>query len=188
MRLGITINFEDTYDIEDISEDLKSFYFASIDKNGSPIRLQVRIEDNKNKFLPNVFNLAFGPLDDKGDIDDTATIDHQNVSKMYSTILLGALTFLRANPNKVMGIDGSNLVRACLYYRLFQHNYSYLLQYFDVFGVKFYIRLLRGREKGDPFVTDNEDLAAQPFRIEKGLVIPKNKMSNYFMFRLPNKA
>src|SRR5579863_4570921 len=94
--LDIKINFEDTYEIENVSEDMSRFQFNTFEKSGQQIPLFVVIENNKNDFLPTVFNIAFGPRIN-GDIDDKAIINHQNSSKVYSTILFGALTFLNAN-------------------------------------------------------------------------------------------
>ena len=187
MKLNIIINFEDTYEIENISEDLSKFQFTTRNREGKEIVLFVIITKNSNPFLPSVYNLAFGPLDEDGRIDDKAVIKHESSAKVYSTLLLGALTFLNAVPDSFVGIDGSNLVRACLYYSLFQNNYDYLAQYFNVIGVNYYVRLLRGEESGDPFITDNEEFATQPFKIAKHLQITRRKLYNYFVFNLVNQ-
>lgn len=184
MRLNINIDFSDTYPIENVEGSLSRFHFTSLDTSGNPVTLHVCISDNCNPFLPDVFNLAFGPLNESGEIDDVAVIKHSQSSKVYSTILLGALTFLNANRGQYVGIDGSNLVRSCLYYKLFQLNHDYLSRYLNSFGIKYYIRLLSGKEKGDPFVLDDEDLASSPIRIPRHFSIKWNKMFNYFIFNL----
>lgn len=154
MKLDIVINFEDTYEIESISEDLSKFQFTSYDKNDSPVLLTVLIEKNKNPFLPTVFNLAFGPHNENGEMDDKAIVKHRNSSRVFSTILLGALTFLNSNKESFIGIDGSNLVRACLYYKMMQINHDYLCQFFNLIGVKYYTRLLKGVNADDTLFID----------------------------------
>jgi len=186
MNLSVNLDFENTYDIEDISEDLTKFKFNTITKDGESIELHVSIANNRNVFLPSVYNLAFGPLNAQNEIDDTIRIKHADNSKVYSTILLGAITFLNNNGNKeaFVGIDGSDIARAYLYYKLLKTNYDYLRQFLNSIGVKYYVRLLRGNTINDPLLPDNEDLATQPFLIDKEHNTNCKKLYNYFMFRL----
>jgi len=185
MQLAIKIDFDDTYDIDSISEDLTHFQFTTITKEGQSVILGIEIETNKNQFLPSVFNLGFGPFKEDGTLDDKAVINHQNNSKVYSTILLGALTFLRSNPDKFVGLDGSDMIRAYLYYRVFQRNYEYLVQYFRVIGVKYYVRLIRSPENNQELVSDNQDIAVFPHPIARGENIRCEKLYNYFTLNLP---
>jgi hypothetical protein len=189
MQLGIKIDFENTYDIENLSSDLTSFQFKTVtkktkDAEETEIELGVILANNRNKFLPQVFNLGFGPFKEDKTIDDKAEIIHKDSSKVYSTILLGALTFLNSNKDRFVGVDGSDIRRAYLYFRLLQSNYDYLTQYFKLIGVKYYIRLLRGIEQADPYTPDPTDLATQPFIITKGESIRCEKLYNYFIYNL----
>jgi hypothetical protein len=168
MNLNIFINLEDTFPISVLTADLQNFSFVSPQMDGSSVTIHVAIQQPGNKFIPNVYNLAFGPLKPDGNIDDVTKLKHVNPSKVYSTIILGALTFLNNNKDLSVGIDGSNKVRAYLYYKLIQLNYDYLAQFFKLIGVKYYIRLLRGVNITDPYVTDIQDLANLPLPIIKG--------------------
>lgn len=189
MNLNVIINLDDTYDIEDISPDFDKFQFTSVckQKGGDDyqVTLHVQIENRRNVFLPGVFNLAFGPLNEDGTINDTISLRHQNNSKVYSTILLGAVAFLRNKnePNTYVGVDGSDITRAYLYYKLLQTNYDYLVQYVEMIGVKYFVRLLRGKNTADALMPDTEDLAIQPFKILKGQQMNCTKLYNYFMFK-----
>lgn len=184
MRLGIQLDFTDVYQIVDLSTDLASFRFKTEAQDGSKITLGVILANNRNRFLPQVFNLGFGPFKPDGTIDDKAVITHKNSSKVYSTILLGALIFLNNNRDRMVGIDGSDMRRAYLYYRLLQNNFDYLIRYFRLIGIKYYARLLRGIEQTDPLVPDPADITTRPSGISKGESIRCDKLYNYFMFDL----
>ena len=184
MNLNIEINLSDTYEIENVSKDYTSFEFTSIQKNGEPILLHVKINDSNNPFLPTIYNLGFGPVDAAGNMDDEVNIQHLNNSKVYSTILLGVLTFLKNNPESGVGIDGSDKIRAYLYYRILQLNYDMLDEHFIIIGIKYYIRLLRGTDKYDSLSPDLQDLTTRPIRILKGQYIPADTLYNYFVIKL----
>ena len=104
----IKIDFEDTYEPIEVAEDLSYMTFNTEVKNALPITIKIKISALGDPLLPNVFNMAFGPLVMGGDIDDTAKINHQNKDKVFSTILLFSLVFLQSNPQMTIGIDGSN--------------------------------------------------------------------------------
>jgi hypothetical protein len=127
-------------------------------------------------------NLAFGPLGEDGSIDDFAAIQHADYSKAFSTILLGAMTYLKSNPNLYVGIDGSDFRRAYLYFRTLQRNYNYLQQHFRIFGVKYYARVLRGKDKYDQMSIDPEELIYTPFSINNEPLTNHKSLYNYFIF------
>lgn len=155
MKIGVNLDFNNTYEIEYLSGDLQFFQFTSFIEEGEELLLKIEINISNNIFLPNVFNLGFGPIKEDGTIDDRIAIRHTDRAKVYSTLLLGTLTFLRTvEANVLVGIDGSDKIRAYLYYRLLQNNYDYLTQYFRLIGVKYYVRLLRGNLNTDPYSAD----------------------------------
>ena len=134
--------------------------------------------------LPNTYNLAFGPLKVDGYIDDKAALTHKDYSKVFSTILFSAFTYLKRNPDHFIGIDGSDNNRAYLYYKFLQRNYDYLSKHFNVFGIKYYVRISRlGKTQYDnPFNFD--DVQSTPNEIQKGKKLPPDEMYNYFTFGL----
>jgi hypothetical protein len=183
MAKGVKIDFDQTIDFEEISADLRIGTFRTVLDDGRTVALKVEISNEEHEMIPNVFNLAFGPMDDKGRIDDKVQLTHQNYSAVFSTILFGGLSYLNENPGHYLGVDGSNNSRAYLYWRYLQQNYDYLSQYFDFFGIKYYVRISRfGKvQYENPF--DFEDILPSPDRIQKTLQWP-NQMYNYFIFRL----
>jgi len=151
----IKINLEDTYEPVFISDDLTEFVFNSELKDGKVIDLHVKFSNIGNSFLPNVYNLAYGPLNHRGEIDDEIKLHHQNINKLFSTIVFYAITFLDTYKERKVGIDGSNDGRAYWYHRMFQSNQEELEELIIIIGVDWYVRLLRDgnverNEKGEP--------------------------------------
>ncbi len=69
MAIAVKIDFNNTYEIDSISEDLKTAIFSTELLDASIIHLKVEIDNEEHELLPNVYNLAFGPMDNKGKIE-----------------------------------------------------------------------------------------------------------------------
>lgn len=184
MAASLKIDFNNLYEIDNISEDLRISTFNTTLSSGQALPLIVKISNQSHALLPNVYNLAFGPLNAKGKIDDRAELTHADYSRVFSTILFAALAYLKNNPGHYLGIDGSDNARAYFYYRALQRNFNYLNQHFRMFGVKYFVRITRfGKTQYDnPF--DFDDIMPYPFRIEKGAQVSQDHMYNYFIFNL----
>jgi hypothetical protein len=139
----IKINLSKAIDPLYVNEELTEFKFISIQKDGQSVELVVHIKENPIHLLPNVFNLAFGPLNADGQIDDTATLNHVDLNLVFSTIIFYTLAFLEGKSVVFVGIDGSDERRAYLYHRMFNSNYKYLSDIIVPIGVDWYVRLLR---------------------------------------------
>ena len=100
------------YDIETITSDLSLSKFNTVLKNEENVTLGVRINNEVHPYLIEVYNLSFGQLTEENSIDDKAKLHHKNHSKVFSTIVFTALSFLSQNKDKYLGIDGSNNARA----------------------------------------------------------------------------
>lgn len=185
MALNIKLDFDSTYPLESLSEDLTASAFSTVLQNENQVRIGIIISSVPHPYLPDVYNLAFGPLDSAGQIDDKAKLLHKHHSKVFSTVLLACFTFLEKFPDRYLGVDGSNNARAYLYYRCIQNNFEYLEQFFLMHGAKYYVRILRkpnDEDEGHP--VDSEDIIAIPAKIQKGIRIDSNLLFNYFMFKL----
>jgi hypothetical protein len=182
MAIAVKLDFDHPYDLEPLSEDLRKSTFTTELADGTVLPLLVEISNNSHELLPAVFNLAFGPRNAKGEIDDKAEIHHKDYSKTFSSILLTGLSYLNNNKDHYLGIDGSNNARAYLYYRFLQRNYDYLDRYFNMYGLKYYVRISRfGKYQYDnPF--DFDDIYTFPDRIYKGMEVRSDFMYNYFIF------
>ena len=177
----VKINFEETLEPIEVAEDLSFMTFTSLSKDKQETLLKVSISPLGDPLLANVYNLAFGPLDENGNIDDICKVNHANIHKMFSTILFFCLTFLRNNPTATIGIDGSNDVRAYLYHRMFLTNREYLSEFFITIGVDWYVRLLRNGtveldKNGLPFFKPKPE----SFDYQRNT----NDLYRYYMFQL----
>lgn len=183
MAKGVQIDFEQTIEFDEISSDLRIGIFPTELVDGSVTQLKVEISNEVDELIPNVYNLAFGPMDARGEIDDKAQLEHKNYSAVFSTILFEGLSYLNSNPDHFLGVDGSSNSRAILYWRYLQQNFDYLNNYFRFFGVKYYVRISRfgKRQYENPF--DFEDILPYADPIVKTNSWPA-QMYNYFVFRL----
>jgi hypothetical protein len=184
MIFQVNIDFDNIYEITPVSENFKKSFFETELVDGPLTNIHVRISNESHELDANIYNLSFGPLDKRGVVDDKVALRHRNYSKVFSTILFRARTYLLYNPDHYLGIDGSNNARAYLYYRVIQRNYDYLNNYFDIYGLKYYVRITRlGKmQYHDPF--DFEDIHTRAQKFEKNMEINQKFMYNYFIFKL----
>ncbi|WP_316838889.1 DUF6934 family protein [Pedobacter gandavensis] len=141
--MQVTINFDDIYETESIEDGLTKVTFDAPQKDGSIMKLLVVLSKHSDPNLPNVFNMGFGPPDGAGGFKDNVRLWHQDLNKVFSTILFISLRFLNKYPGIAVGIDGSDDLRARFYHRAFKHNREYLKDYFMPMGVDWYVRIFR---------------------------------------------
>lgn len=172
------------YDIAPVPEDFNTSTFRTELADGSTIPLQIKISSKAHELSKNVFNLAFGPLGRNGQIDDAIELEHRDYSKVFSTILSEAHTYLLNNPEHSLGIDGSDNRRAYLYHRLIKGNFEYLSKYFNLYGMKYYVRISRfGKQQYDnPF--DFKDVHSKLMPLEKEAFMNTESLYNYYVFKL----
>jgi hypothetical protein len=184
MALGVKIDFDNIYETIPVIENLNESFFETELEDGTRTNLHVEVDNRPHKLRPNLYNLAFGPLNKKGQIDDRAQLTHSDYSKVFSTILFEAKNYLLRNPDHQLGIDGSTNGRAYLYFRFLKKNYDYLSKYFDIYCVKYYVRIARlGEEQfEDPF--DFEDVMIHEEKFGKNTKNNPKFMYNYFIFKL----
>ena len=143
----ITIKLEDTFTLLSavINKNISITEFYSPQKGGVPALIRVVIAPHPDPLLANVYNLAMGPPVGTSDIDDTVLLKHNNSNKVFSTAILFALTFLSDFPETIIGLDGTNDLRATLYHSMFKVNRANLGEYFNTIGVDWYVKLLRNQ-------------------------------------------
>jgi len=91
----VKIDSWNRYEFDFVSNDVRTSNFQAELNDGSLIDLHIRIEKKSHELLPNAYNMAFGPLNPKGQIDDRAQLTYKDYSKVFSTILWSALTYLK---------------------------------------------------------------------------------------------
>ncbi len=177
----ITINFEDTYEPISIESDLSQMTFNSPQANGAIKIILVKIDSHPDKYLPNVYNLGFGPPNGKGGFQDSLKLKHLNSNKVFSTVLFHALTFLEENSEMTIGVDGSDDTRATLYHLMFKFNREYLSEFFKAIGVDWYVRIFRdGSYEADKL----GNYIAKPRPELFDYVRTRHDLYRYYMFSL----
>jgi hypothetical protein len=91
---------------------------------------------------------------------------------------------LRTNPDRYLGIDGSDFRRAYYYYRIMQRNLAYLENHFKIFGAKYYARVLRGQDKNSDLFVDPQELISIPYKIENVPLTDHESLFNSFLVYL----
>jgi hypothetical protein len=177
----ITVNFEDTYDPTNISDDLSRMTFVSPLTNGILQELLVKISPHPDPFLPNVFNLGFGPPGGPNDFLDNVRLKHANVSKVFSTVLFHGLIFLQSYPELTIGIDGSDDKRATMYHLMVKSNRTYLEDFFLLIGVDWYVRVFRNWALEED---DEGNLLSKPRPELFDYDRQRHDLYRYYMFRL----
>ena len=180
----IKIDLKNTYEIEKLTRDFSVSTFYTELKNGKKVELQISILKNSDIHLIRMYNLAFGPLNESGEIDDNIVLQHTNIEKVFSTILMVALAFLELHKEKKVkiGIDGSNDIRAYLYHRMFKGNYDLFSEFLFIGGIDWYVKLLRYKndierdKEGNPYFKP----ILEPF----DLVKKSSELYRYYYFEL----
>ncbi len=180
MALNIKIDFNHRYITELVAADFRYSTFESVLIDGSVVTLGIKISTEEHLYMPDVYNMSFGPGNEVHQVDDQAKLKHQDYSKVFSTIIFEGLSFLNEYKNKYLGIDGSNTARAYMYYRCIQNNFKYLNSYFTIYGVNYYLRILRDGNR----VYEQEDVLIIPKLITFGEHIKPAKLYNYFIFSI----
>ena len=120
----------DVYNELRITDDYSVFDFASVGRYGS---IPKRIE-----FMPteidNYYNLAFGDIDEHGNIDDYSISDNGDRNKILATIAYAIEIYLNKYPGRWIYFKGSTQERTRLYRMAIGLNLEDLLLKFQIFA------------------------------------------------------
>jgi hypothetical protein len=123
-----------------------------------------------------------GPPVGKSEIDDNIRLRHRNSNKVFSTAILFALTFLSEFPEMIIGLDGTDDLRATLYHSMFNANKENLSEYFETIGVDWYVKLLRNQIEIERMADGSPFFKPRPesFDYSRG----RHDLYRYYMFEL----
>jgi len=143
----ITIDFDKTFDLRwgKINRNMSITEFNSLQFNGDSVLIRVIIKPHPDPLLPNVYNLAMGPPVGELEIADNIRLKHRESGRVFSTAILFAPTFLTEFPEMIIGLDGTDDLRATLYHSMFKVNREHLSEFFETIGVDWYVKLLRNQ-------------------------------------------
>ena len=113
-----------------IADDYKVFEFMSVGKKGViPKRIEFTPTD-----LPNIVNLAFGDIDEEGEIDDYSISDNGDRNKILATVAYIVEIYLNMQPDKFVYFRGSTQERTRLYRMAVGLNFNELTERFDIYA------------------------------------------------------
>lgn len=113
------------------SSDLSIFDFNSVGKHGIiPKRIIFAATE-----LDNVYNLAFGDIDENGEIDDYRTTNNGDRNKILATIAEVIKVYTQKYPGRIIFFRGSTIERTRLYRMAVSLNLDELSVEFDIYGV-----------------------------------------------------
>ena len=184
MEHFVKIDFRKRLIIKSESDDSGKIHFKAALIDGSNEDFHVEISSEEHELLANVYNLAFGPLDENGSIDSAGKSKYADYSSVFSTIFFHAYSYLKHYPDRLLGIDGSTNSQAFKYYTFILKNFEYLNRYFNVYGVKYYVRISRYKKTQYENPFDFEDYNPLAEDIEVSDPIDLSHMYNYFVFKL----
>jgi hypothetical protein len=123
MKYGVYLDFNYT-------DDFSVFDFLSIGKNG-PIPKRVAFTSTE---LDNVFNLAFGDIDENDEIDDYKISDNGDRNKILATIVYVVGLYTEKYPERWILFRGSTKERTRLYRMAVGINLEELSEKFDIYA------------------------------------------------------
>jgi hypothetical protein len=113
------------------SSSLLRFEFYSTGPKGK-IKKQVVFEAFEE--TPNVFNIGFGDVDDKGNINDLIITGNDDSQKVLATVALTVFKFFEKYPDCYVYATGSSKSRTRLYRMGIANNLQEILEAYKVYG------------------------------------------------------
>jgi hypothetical protein len=182
----VKIDLGNTYELTSAFLDRENtqMEFVSPQSDGTERVMRVEIKPHPDPLLRGVSNLAMGPLTEEGEIDDQIRLKHKDRVVVYSTLVFCMLGFLNEHPDLLVGLDGSDDLRAAMYHGIFLTNRNYLNNYFVSVGVDWYVKLLRNRKdverdsQGEPFfkpISESFDYSRSRHELYRYYVVHLNR-------------
>ncbi|OQP58308.1 hypothetical protein A3860_07470 [Niastella vici] len=118
------------YSDYNFTEDYSVFNFMSIGKNGAiPKRITFTATE-----LENVFNLAFGDVDENGELDDCNISDNGDRNKILATVFTVVDIYTKKYPKRWILFSGSTRERTRLYRMAVGLNLEELSLIFEIYA------------------------------------------------------
>ena len=121
----------EVYEQEQITKDYSVFDFYSEGVNGSILK---RVTFKESEY-ENVYNLAFGCVDEKNDIDDLSISDNGDLQKILATVAQIVKIYTAEYPERWINFEGSTKSRTRLYRMAITLNFEELSEEFLIFGI-----------------------------------------------------
>ncbi len=113
------------------SSSLLKFEFYSTGPKG---KIKKQVEFLAFEETPHVFNIGFGDVDDKGNINDLIITGNDDSQKVLATVALSVFKFFEKYSNCYVYATGSTKSRTRLYRMGISNNLAEITQAFKVYG------------------------------------------------------
>ncbi|WP_394341165.1 DUF6934 family protein [Parapedobacter indicus] len=108
--------------------------------------------------LDGIYNLAFGDVDEDGEVDDYSVSDNGDRNKILATVVAAVLEYTKRYPKRYIYFQGSTVERTRLYRMAISLNYTTLVETFNIYSQT---------TDGTQFVMFDKKLAAKGFLIKR---------------------
>lgn len=115
------------------SEDFTDYEFYSNGPNGQIKKIITFSIVQEYPFL--IYNLAFGDVDENGEINDAVTSNNEDRDKVLATVANSIHDFCSKHGNHLIFAQGSNTVRTRLYQMSISRNLEEISKDFDIKGL-----------------------------------------------------
>jgi len=115
------------------SENFTDYEFYSEGPNGQIKKMITFTVVQEQPFL--IYNLAFGDVNENGDINDAVTSNNEDRDKVLATVAHSIHDFCDKHGNHLIFAQGSNAVRTRLYQMSISRNLDEVIQDFDIKGL-----------------------------------------------------
>lgn len=143
------------YDHIKITDDFSIFDFLSVGKKGQILK---RIEFTPTD-IPGIINLAFGDINEDGEIDDYSISDNGDRNKVLATVAFAVEIYLNKYPEKWIYFKGSTEERTRIYRMAVGLNLEELSLKFDIYA-----------EQSDGIIEFRRNIDAQGILVRKKIV------------------
>lgn len=124
MKYDVYLDFKYT-------DDYDAFDFLSIGKKG-PVSKRITFTNTEHE---SIYNLAFGDIDENGDIDDFKVSDNGDRNKILATVAYVVEVYTNKFPERWILFRGSTKERTRLYRMAIGLNLEELTIKFDIYGL-----------------------------------------------------
>lgn len=118
------------YECVNADESYSSFEFVSVGHNRNILKLVLFTPTS----LPNIYNLAFGDKNEKGDLDDLTISNNGDRNKILSTILRAVDEYTCKYPDRYIFFKGSTEQRTRLYRMAVALHLEELSETFEIYA------------------------------------------------------
>jgi len=114
-----------------VQDDFNRFDFISIGKKGL---VRKRVSFSKTE-MDKVYNLAFGDVDEKDELDDLSVSDNGDRNKVLATVVNIVVSYTNRYPGRWIFFQGSSESRTRLYRMAIGLNLEELSIKFNIYGL-----------------------------------------------------